>query len=58
MIYDKILPEAPIKLPTEVKSRLSSIIPSAIKAKPEYALSTVTKTGISAPPIAAEVVHP
>lgn len=37
---------------------LSSMNPSATSAKPEYALSTVTRTGMSAPPIAADVVQP
>lgn len=34
------------------------MIPSAISAKPEYAFKTVTSTGMSAPPIAADVVQP
>ena len=58
MMYDKILPLAPIRLPTLVNSILSSMNPSATSAKPLYAFRTVTSTGMSAPPIAADVVHP
>lgn len=57
-MYERILPLAPMRLPTLVRSILSSMNPSATKAKPEYAFRTVTKTGISAPPIAALVVQP
>ncbi len=53
-----MLPDAPIRLPTLVRSMLSNMNPSATRAKPEYALRTVTRTGMSAPPIAAEVVQP
>lgn len=58
MTYDKILPLAAIRLPTLVNNKLSSMNPSATSANPEYAFSTVTSTGMSAPPIAADVVQP
>ena len=51
IIYDKIAPEDPIKDPTIVNSGFESIKPSAHKAQPEYELSTVIATGISAAPI-------
>lgn len=44
MMYDRIEPLTPIKEPTLVRSGLLSINPSATKAKPEYALSTVITT--------------
>jgi hypothetical protein len=56
MMYDRIDPLAAIRLPTLVRSMLSSMNPSATRANPEYAFKTVTRTGMSAPPIAAEVV--
>jgi hypothetical protein len=43
-MYDKIEPLTPIRDPTLVSSGLSSIKPSATKAKPEYALRTVITT--------------
>ena len=46
MIYDKIEPLTPIKEPTVSNKGLSSIRPSAIKAKPEYAFNTVMTTAV------------
>lgn len=74
IMYDRIEPETPISDPTVVRSGLLSMKPSATKAKPLYAFSTVMTTAtpvsngikvhsggnlrISAPPIAAVVVYP
>ena len=44
MIYERIDPLTPIREPTVVNNGLSNINPSATKAKPEYALSTVITT--------------
>lgn len=56
MMYERIEPETPISAPTVVSNELSNMKPSATRAKPEYALSTVMTTGMSAPPMAAVVV--
>lgn len=49
MMYDRIEPLTPISAPIEVNNELSSIKPSATKAKPEYALSTVMTTAKTSP---------
>ena len=44
MIYDRIEPLTPMRAPIDVSSELSSMKPSATKAKPEYAFKTVMTT--------------
>lgn len=58
IMYDKIAPEEPINDPTIVKRLLFNINPSAHNAHPEYELSTVIATGISADPIEKITFHP
>jgi len=50
MMVVRIAPEKPTKAPTEVNIGSLSKNPSAQSAQPEYELSTVITTGMSAPP--------
>ena len=45
-MYERMEPETPMRAPTEVRSGLSSMKPSATRAKPEYALRTVMTTAV------------
>mmetsp|Transcript_44507 Transcript_44507/g.94715 ORF Transcript_44507/g.94715 Transcript_44507/m.94715 type:complete len:228 (+) Transcript_44507:460-1143(+) len=58
MIFVSAAPLHPIKAPTVVMMGMSSMNPSAHSAHPEYELSTVITTGMSAPPIEAVMCHP
>mmetsp|Transcript_14532 Transcript_14532/g.57970 ORF Transcript_14532/g.57970 Transcript_14532/m.57970 type:complete len:379 (-) Transcript_14532:782-1918(-) len=58
MMWVRMAPDEPIKAPTTVSNGLSSMNPSAQSAQPEYELSTVMTTGMSAPPIEAVMWRP
>lgn len=58
IMYDRMAPELPMRAPTMVIKLLFSMKPSAQRAHPEYELSTVITTGMSAPPMAAVKVTP
>jgi hypothetical protein len=49
-------PEQTMRVPEVVRMLLSSMKPSATRARPEKALRTVMTTGMSAPPMALEMV--
>ena len=51
MIRVKKAPDEPIRAPTTVKTGRSRMKPSAHNAQPEYELSSVITTGMSAPPM-------
>lgn len=57
MMYDRMAPEEPIKAPTMVMRLLFIIKPSAHRAHPEYELSTVITTGMSAPEIGNNITY-
>ncbi len=58
MMRVKKAPDEPIKAPTMVKSGWFKMKPSAHNAQPEYELSSVMTTGMSAPPIEAVMWRP
>mmetsp|Transcript_46358 Transcript_46358/g.121650 ORF Transcript_46358/g.121650 Transcript_46358/m.121650 type:complete len:244 (+) Transcript_46358:1040-1771(+) len=58
MMCVRIAPDEPMSAPTVVSRGWSSMKPSAQSAQPEYELSTVMTTGMSAPPIDAVMCQP
>lgn len=57
MIYDRIEPLTPISDPTVNRRGLSSMKPSATRAKPEYAFSTVMTTAMKRGSVRVQIVR-